>query len=1065
MAEVSFGEWLKRQRKVAGLTQEQLALQLNCSTSTLRKMEAEERHPSAQIVERLGEIFNIPSNEKTAFLRFARGDWKFAPAEVMEEAPWRGSQSSENKDLSGLRIHLATFFFTDIEGSTRLWESAPEKMKTALQRHHAILQEAISSNSGEVFQTIGDALCAVFATASTALSAAVTAQRELYQELWDLPFPIRVRIGIHTGEAELLEHGSSTVGYASNPTMNRVARILNAAHGGQVLLSSVTKDLLKDVFPANTELRDLGKHYLKDLVRPEHLFQLNIAGLPSFFPPPKTLNARHNLPVQLTSFVGREKEIAEVIDLLQRSRLITLIGPGGTGKTRLSIQVGKELLDGYPDGIWIVELASLLDPLLIPRTAATALGLREEPQRPVLDMLCDYLRDKQLLFILDNCEHLVEACAEFADRLLKAGSQIRILATSRETLGTGGEFSYLVPSLQLPNMKALPNVEELSQCEAVRLFSERASGKTQRFSITDENAFFIAQICYRLDGIPLAIELAAGKIRSLSPQQIAQRLDDRFRLLTGGSRTALPRHQTLHAAIEWSYNLLSSSEQILFRRLSVFVNGWTFAAAESVCSDYDTTADDALKTEDILDSLSQLVNKSLVMAEERNETMRYHMLETIRQHADKELGKLTEADRIRDYHLKFYLELAEQAEPRLLGTDQLIWLERLEQELDNIRAALEWSSKGEHIVAGLRLAGALWRFWDVRSHWSEGRERLTTLLAHPHAAARMRERAKALYTSGILAQIQTDHAAGGPLFLEGLAISRELEDKKAIGYFLVGLARTWERYRGHQEAGTLLDESLEIFRRLGDRWGLAAALGGQAAYAFVQEDFAKANSSRANSIAIYRELGDNISLASSLSGLAFVMMFQGNYEQSSILYTEALEIFQAIGHKWGIASAIRTLGEVARCQGDYDRAKFHYEKSLELSLEIGDKYLVAAALHNLGYVSQHESNYSEMVASFRQCLVISHEVQDKVLSALCLAGLAGEAQANGRPERAACLFGATEAFFTSSHFHQFTPADRIEHMRNLAATRAQLNAKAFAAAWETGQAMTIEEAITYALDE
>ena len=307
MAEVSFGEWLKSRRKAAGLTQEQLAQQISCSTSALRKLEAEERRPSGQVVQQLARIFNIPSDEQATFLKFARGDWEAAPAGGMENAPWRGTQPSEDEYLARPRIHLATFFFTDIEGSTKLWESAPEKMRVALQHHHAILQEATSSNSGEVFQTIGDAFCAVFATASNALSAAVSAQRALYQASWDLPFSIRVRIGIHTGEAEPLKHGSSTGGYASNPTMNRVARILNAAHGGQVLLSSVTKELLKDTLPANTELRDLGKHYLKDLARPEHLFQLDIAGFPSIFPPLKTLNARHNLPVQLTSFVGREK--------------------------------------------------------------------------------------------------------------------------------------------------------------------------------------------------------------------------------------------------------------------------------------------------------------------------------------------------------------------------------------------------------------------------------------------------------------------------------------------------------------------------------------------------------------------------------------------------------------------------------------------------------------------------------------------------------------------------------------------------------------------------------------
>ena len=352
MAEVSFGEWLKRRRKTRGLTQEQLALQISCSVSALRKIEAEQRRPSAQIVEGLAEVFNIASNERKSFLKFARGDWQGAPTGVVESAPWLESNiheyeiSSGGEDLSNPKTHLATFLFTDIEGSTQLWESTPEKMKLALQRHHAILQEAISSKDGTAFQIVGDAFCAVFPTASSAISAAVTAQRNLHQEQWDTPSPIRVRMGIHTGAAEPTSNDSPTGGYASNHTLNRVARILSAGHGGQILLSLVTKELVKDSLPADTELRDTGEHHLKNLNRPEHLFQLTSAGLPSDFPPLNTLDSdRHNLPLQLTSFIGREREIAEVKYLLSATRLLTLIGPGGTGKTRLSIQVAGELLD------------------------------------------------------------------------------------------------------------------------------------------------------------------------------------------------------------------------------------------------------------------------------------------------------------------------------------------------------------------------------------------------------------------------------------------------------------------------------------------------------------------------------------------------------------------------------------------------------------------------------------------------------------------------------------------------------------------------------------------------
>ena len=427
MAEVSFGEWLKRRRKAQGLTQEELALQISCSTSALRKIEAEQRRPSAQIVEELAEVFNIAPSERKSFLKFARGNWEAAPAGVMEEgAPWRDSSIGE--DTSHPKIHLATFLFTDIEGSTQLWESAPEKMKVALQRHHEILQEAISSNGGNAFQIVGDAFCAAFPTASSAISAALTAQRALNQEQWDTPSPIRVRMGIHTGTAELSATDSPTGGYASNHTLNRVSRILSVGHGGQILLSLATKELVQDSLPANIELRDMGEHHLKNLTRPEHLFQLNSAGLPSDFPPLSTLDSdRHNLPLQLTSFIGREREIAEVKYLLSATRLLTLIGPGGTGKTRLSIQVASEVLDEYPDGTWMVELAPISDPSLVASTTAAALHLPAEVYRPAVDMLCDYLCEKELLMVLDNCEHLVGACARMVDRLLHAAPKLHII--------------------------------------------------------------------------------------------------------------------------------------------------------------------------------------------------------------------------------------------------------------------------------------------------------------------------------------------------------------------------------------------------------------------------------------------------------------------------------------------------------------------------------------------------------------------------------------------------------------------------------------------------------------
>ena len=712
MAEVSFGEWLKRRRKAQGLTQEALAQQINCSTSALRKIEAEERRPSEQIVEQLADLFNISSGERASFLKYARGNWEAAPTGVREDAPWRVSYPPEYEDPLNPRIHLATFLFTDIEGSSKLWESAPEQMKLALQRHHAILQEVIASNGGSVFQIVGDAFCAAFLSAPSAISAAVIAQRSLHEEQWDLPFPIRVRMGIHTGEGEPMSADSSIGGYASNQTLNRVARILKAAHGGQILVSLVTKELLKDSLPANMELRDMGKHYLKNLIRPEHLFELNVEGLPSDFPPLNTLNTLpNNLPAQLTSFIGRVLELAEVKQLLTRTPLLTVTGPGGTGKTRFSLQLAAEVLDmkQFTDGVWLVELAPLADPTLVAQTVASTLGLREQPGRTILDTLVDYLRGKNLLLILDNCEHLIEACAQLANALLRAAPHLKILATSREALRITGETAYHLPSLPLPDSQAA-SLEALAQNDCVRLFVDRALAAYPPFRLKEKNAPAIAEICLQLDGIPLAIELAAAHTKVFPPKQIAARLDDRFRLLTGGSRAELPRHQTLRALIDWSYDLLSEAERALLWRLSIFAGGWSFEAAQAVCGK-------GIDTE-VLDLLMQLVNKSLVAVEEELEEGRYHLLETIRQYARDKLFESGEAEQVRDRHLEYFLHYAEAAEPKLRSAEQLAWLERVETEHDNLRSALAWSLESGSSERAQRLTGALYYFCELRGYWS-----------------------------------------------------------------------------------------------------------------------------------------------------------------------------------------------------------------------------------------------------------------------------------------------------------------------------------------------------------
>ena len=552
-----------------------------------------------------------------------------------------------------------TFLFTDIEGSTKLAQEYTDELRALLARHKEILNQAIKAHDGFVFQVVGDSFSVAFDTAENALNAAAEAQRRLQDEAWS-PAPIKVRMGIHTGAAQLVDDSSMEGPYSGYSTLAMTQRIMSAAHGGQILLSQITRDLIGEQLPSDITLLDMGKHRLKDLLHRIHLYQVVAADLPADFPPLKTLESfPNNLPIQLTSFIGRESEMAEVKQLLFNTRLLTLIGPGGTGKTRLSLRVGADLLQSFTDGVWLAELAPLADASLIPQTIAAVLGLRELPNMPLINIVTDYLRAKHLLLILDNCEHLIEACAKLSADLLRVCPELKIIASSREALGINGETVYRVPSLSLP-APAQVTREALMESESVRLFIERAIAAQSKFKLTDQNAFAVAQICHRLDGIPLALELAAARIAVFSPEQISSRLDDRFKLLTGGSRTALERHQTLRALIDWSYDLLSIEERTLLRQLSVFAGGWTFESAETVCSGLD-----------VLNGLAQLVNKSLVIVDNQLDRRRYSLLETIRQYARDKLLEAQESEQARNRHLDFFVNLAEEAETYMNGPQEL----------------------------------------------------------------------------------------------------------------------------------------------------------------------------------------------------------------------------------------------------------------------------------------------------------------------------------------------------------------------------------------------------------
>src|SRR5688500_5914241 len=589
-----------------------------------------------------------------------------------------------------------------------MWERSPQAMQAALARHDEILRRAIEERGGYVFKTVGDAFCCAFLTAPDALEASLEIQRRLLFSEWEESGPLRVRMALHTGAAE--ERDGDYFG----PPVNRVARLMSAAHGGQVLLSLPTHEMVRDQLPAGATLVDLGERRLKDLFRPERVFQLAALGLPSEFPPLRTLESRpNNLPLQPTPLVGREREVAEITDRVRSEevRLLTLTGPGGTGKTRLALQAAADLLEEFEDGVFLVALATITDPELVPSTIAGPRGVKESAEQPLTETLKSYLHEKDLLLVVDNFEQVLEG-ASVVGELGAACPKLKVLATSRIPLRLYGEQEYAVPPLALPDSRVLPPVEVLTQYEAVRLFVERARAVKADFSVTNESAPAVAEICARLDGLPLAIELAAARIRVLPPHKMLERLGDRLKLLRGGARDLPTRQQTLRGTIDWSYELLEEEEKTLFGRLSVFSGGRTLEAIEEIC---DPEGD-----LDALEGVESLLEKSLLRREEGvGGESRFVMLETVHEYARERLEASDEAEETRRLHAEYFLALAEEAEPELSGANQLACLERLEADHDNMRAALSWSLEKVPETA-LRLAVALARFWEKRSYFSEG---------------------------------------------------------------------------------------------------------------------------------------------------------------------------------------------------------------------------------------------------------------------------------------------------------------------------------------------------------
>ena len=924
--------------------------------------------------------------------------------------------------MSDLPSGTVTFLFTDIEGSTKLAQQYPDAMPVLLARHHEILRQAVQVQNGYIFQNEGDSLAVAFHSALDALNAASNAQRMLQSENWS-PSPIKVRMGIHTGAAKLNDSTAPTI-YTGYTTLAMTSRVMSAGHGGQILLSGATYELVHNSLPANTELIDLGEKRLKDLLQLEHLYQLNTAGLPTSFPTLKTLDiSLTNLPSQLSTFLGREKEVEQIKQRLEKNRLVTLTGSGGVGKTRLSIQVATELLNDYPNGVWLVELAPITDSGLVAQTVCATLEIAPQGNTPALRVLTEYLKQKKILLVVDNCEHLIDACAQLCETLVHMCPNLWIVTSSREALGVEGENAYRVPSLSLPNPH--DKLEMIEKSEAVKLFIERANTVLPGFGLTSINAPVIAQICQRLDGIALAIELAASRVKLLKVEQIAARLDDAFRLLTGGSRTALPRQQTLRALIDWSYNLLSDEEKTVMRRLSVFVGGWALEAAESVC---DNT--------NMLDLLTHLVDKSLISVDLEHEyEPRYYLLETIRQYAREKLTESGESEILRNRHMAYFCRLIERFEPGLRGSDQVALFDSLEMELDNLRAALEWALD-HNISEGLRLASKLRWFWHLRNHRRDGIGWLDKFL-------------------------------GAEAERHGLT-SNSVSDAFDRAKALLALSFLDGNQGEMQKAMQCATESLALCEKMGGRQGIslrAECFLSFGAFALFSGDLTQAKTLAEKSLELYQVSGDKFGIAEVQTSLLIgVALRSGELETAQKLSESNLAIRRELGDRDGTAYALWIGGIVAIHQGDYERASKMFLTAIEASYEAKSDYMLGISFGNLGVAYLLKGEMDRARECYLQVAKLAQEKWHPDLKALSICWFALYCFEHKQFRKFIQLNSFLEIGNPLFIYLYLVPIIQTIRQKKVAGARAELSEADFYRAEADGNAMTLDQALAYALE-
>lgn len=948
-----------------------------------------------------------------------------------------------------------TFLFTDIEGSTTIAEHHPDAWEELRDHHDRLLHETMQAHEGHVFQIVGDQFCVAFHTAEDAVSAAIEAQQALARHKWT-PAPIKIRIGIHTGTARSTGIDDPSGGYRGYAALACVERIMSAAHGGQILLSNTTAEMVRNGLPAEVYLVDMQEHRLKGLLNPQHLWQVKAEGLQSKFSPLESLNSiPNNLPAQLTDFIGRQQAIAGVIAQLEGSRMVSLTGPGGTGKTRLSLQVGAEVMADFPDGVWLVELAPVSDTHLVPQALISAFGVQEQGGHSIREVLIDYVKSRRMLIILDNCEHLVQTCAELAAEMLRAGPRVKILATSREALHIPGEQVYPVPTMSFPAAEQVSSVEELGRYEAVRLFVDRAVAAQPGFKVEQQHIPALTTICQQLDGIPLAIELAAARSRALSIEALAERLEDRFRLLNRGDRTAVPRQQTLRALLDWSYDLLSEPERRLLERLSVFMGGWTLESAEGV------TSGELIEKLDVLDLISSLVDKSLLSM--KADGSRYEMLSTVRQYAFEKLTDAGQEPVYRQKHAEHFAALAQEAEPQLTQGDQVRWLTRLEADHENLRAALGWFLQSEDNEAALTLAGTLGRFWYVHSHYTEGREWLRRALADAPAKPSP-GLAKAYQWAGTLARLQADFDHAEEYANRCVSACHETGDALVEANALLDLGYVSYGRSDFAQARKDFERSLAAFNELGDQHGSADSQKALGIVATLHEDYKEAQTLLQNALRLYQVEDDKWGMASTMLNIGVVARHRHDKGEARRAYEQSLALSRELQDKRGMAIALLDLGYEIFNEGDDTGARSRYEESRTLLREIGENQTLSVALLNSALVAYAQGDLAEARALYEESLNLLSQMGNKWGLAYALSGLASVHGAEGQEVAAAQLQGAVVSMLDALKARLDTP-EQSAFDQTQAELKRSMGEDAYQRAFQGGRDLSQSEAVDLAIGD